>query len=73
MGDGDREKLGETEVERPPINGVNRSEITIPHSIRLTCVACDGVKHFEPDRQTEGGVIYACADCGHEIELDLSP
>jgi DNA-directed RNA polymerase subunit RPC12/RpoP len=73
MSDGDREQVGETEVQRPPIAGVGREEITIPGTLRLTCVACEDRRFFNPDHNTEDGLMYACEDCSHQIHLNLTP
>jgi len=55
------------------IDGVDREEITIPGTLRLTCVACEGRRFFNPDHNTDGGLRYACQKCGHEITLLLNP
>jgi len=56
-----------------PIGGVSREEVTIPGTLRLTCVACEDRRFFNPDHNTEGGLMYACEDCSHQIHLDLTP
>lgn len=63
MTDDDREKLG----------GVKRGEITIPGTLRVTCVSCEDRRFFSPDHNTDTGLRYSCDDCGHEIALALNP